>query len=1096
MNLCMNLGSKLKKFKFLFMITFLSIVMIEPSQNLNVKADNNDFSTGVNGSVSGCTSGYCFRGTTGFRVTIVTKDTNERCYYNPDTKTICDQANRGGPNGKKSISLDIWFDTGTLHGLNSSYCYAFKTKRTKQEFVKARNSNERSLTNNIGRCDKDSTYNKRYKLGYLGFPGENSKKYHAAWRKLPDLHNTPTNMRRIKTWLSCKQLPDTNSKKNRGGICRDQNGDMIKRSATPFNKIYNALFYGDPDADIIDVSEIRNRENSYIQFEQLLQIYNYHGSSTYFAATGTVAEASYIFTHKSGRGKWCVTQAGNTNYGAWSCDTSMVHGGYFTGWYSNFDDEVMHETTTMGSLSEISESDFNALKNTNSLSKFYSKDTANVFNFFVKDFDSPCTKDLKNALKSGSKTSFNDVKRRYASETFFSTKIGSKYEIAKWFYDHNTSGDFNCESDLTCGEKAAIIYKGCSSSCSIDGTSYDYKGALAAYTTINTDAKYENSAANKSYIELKKAANSSYVPNSCANPECEQSVVDKLYQKRRNGSLSRAKYDEYINFLYDHTTSSSGGKFEMLKDDVWNTELHLDGPECKAPPNCPPNPLPTFNCGSKIEISDNGYNSNSAIARECWQSGFASTTGSISSSIVSWLGDSCYIYCSEKVSIDMPDDVHNVKAGTVFKWGKNPDDINNNLFATMEVSRSCVVSASGDGSCEGKYASYHATDFKNGPLGTKFRIQFEEPSSPALSKIYDGLGVVYKSSSGGFGRTCLDTYCSNIGMTEMKNYYEVQYKDTLKWYSSKIDGSLTLDTSPSSLNKKFYYEIGYGLPSSFTTPDGDYNASQWHGNGGMTALIKNLGVNGHFNSMLSGPSGVPGGEIQYVCKFEIKNNLFGDDCEYDSSGHLKSGSPDECDPEVDSKVENNPKGIDVVFRTIELIDPTSDATALRNGVKKAFPGRTGSGTRSIGSNWWEALADSSVTDNARRAIIGDILDSSVYTNNAEYHIKLDVGKIQQIRKVNKNTRDSVLHEDPYSKIVEYNGISDSSFNDGQKYLGYYCTSKLDGTGKETYKFCASEFLSALKLKGWLDGDCMNYGGDSRTTQARANALVNLNGCHN
>ena len=184
--------------------------------------------------------------------------------------------------------------------------------------------------------------------------------------------------------------------------------------------------------------------------------------------------------------------------------------------------------------------------------------------------------------------------------------------------------------------------------------------------------------------------------------------------------------------------------------------------------------------------------------------------------------------------------------------------------------------------------------------------------------------------------------------------------------------------------------------------------------------------------------------IYYKCKFDIENELFGTE-----DGH-------DTDPNVP------PKGLDVVFRTVQLINKheyeTGNPESIQKELNKAFPGRAGkigNGRYSkgiVGTNW--LTIDSNEANNTKR--IFDILSNMVYAQQPAYHIVLDTTKINYIRKNNKTYRSIML--DPYT--------------DNQRF-------KFDKTGANIYAYGASDFITDLINKNWLDGVCASGDTDAR-----------------
>ena len=138
---------------------------------------------------------------------------------------------------------------------------------------------------------------------------------------------------------------------------------------------------------------------------------------------------------------------------------------------------------------------------------------------------------------------------------------------------------------------------------------------------------------------------------------------------------------------------------------------------------------------------------------------------------------------------------------------------------------------------------------------------------------------------------------------------------------------------------------------------------------------------------------------------------------------------------------------------------------INNDLNTAFPGRTGKGRytngKKIGSNW--LTIDEDENKNTKR--IFDILSNMVYAQEPAYHIVLDTGKINYIRKKNAALRNASPSKDPYNYSGEFNCVQSSD---------------------SPYGFCSSGFLTELFNKGYLEGDVENEC-LSRSTPERSKA---------
>ena len=317
--------------------------------------------------------------------------------------------------------------------------------------------------------------------------------------------------------------------------------------------------------------------------------------------------------------------------------------------------------------------------------------------------------------------------------------------------------------------------------------------------------------------------------------------------------------------------------------------------------------------------------------------------------------------------------------------------------------------------------------------------------------------------------------CTNImkngGDFVLKAKYDFNYTENSHWYSDKTtaDGK-PVTNKPDNAN---YIDIGYGFPIEFTNRayrydiyDSENNEYLWGEldtiGGYLYASIKNIGTKNssggyHFDNIIKNTSGsdesyvVNGDEysVRYSCNFATSNPLWDAEC-FDKDGNKYPLGSEYC------KDEEKPKGLDVVFRTIQLINKktydTGNKDEIEKELKKAFPGRLGNG-RDIGSNWLTISDDES--ENTKR--IFDILSNMVYAQDKPaYHIELNTSKIKYIRNLNKEVRENKL--DPYTDNSNY---------------------KFDKTKAPDYSYGASDFITNLIENNWIDGVCASGDKDTR-----------------
>lgn len=550
------------------------------------------------------------------------------------------------------------------------------------------------------------------------------------------------------------------------------------------------------------------------------------------------------------------------------------------------------------------------------------------------------------------------------------------------------------------------------------------------------------------------------VKDACSNVLCEDQVETGL----KNNYSSASDLKRIAEKLYDYW-NSRGKNYMLLKENAYSI-LRPDGkPYCgKAEKDCEPNKGTIGNCSANMKFTDSGSDN-------CWESGVAyndtdnkSDYNSYQSSVdVSLSSGSCKVYCYETVDFKLPDSsqTYNTKAGKIFKWGIN-NDIKNPLFGTMNVTRTCkAIDINTNQSCGTKdmKVAYWVTD----RIDTIVNIVYNEPVSNTnkTAELHSKfINYTYNEN------TYTDSEKSQTINNQFKvsANYEFNYNKDLHWYADKSDSSKQKSESEIEGTSFNYVELGYGLPTQFTSPttsytiwnDGKYD---WEkitksSEGYMYATIKQIGTKNndgtyHFDRLIKANTDLEGyfedGTVKYGCDYSVINELFGYEC-------LGTDRDGYCSP------DKSPEGLDVVFRTIDLINTNN---SISDEIKEAFPGQTGNG-RNMGRNW--SLDEKELVE---------LLDSNVYEKNEPlYSIKLNSSTIQKIRNLNRKARGKNI--DPYIGI---NTEIDSTEDNG--YSGY----KGAKDEKNKYSYYASEFLTYLKTESSIDysGSCT----DEVDTQKRA-----------
>lgn len=482
-------------------------------------------------------------------------------------------------------------------------------------------------------------------------------------------------------------------------------------------------------------------------------------------------------------------------------------------------------------------------------------------------------------------------------------------------------------------------------------------------------------------------------------------------------------------------------------------------------------------------------------------------------------------YCWESVKFNFPNSVTNITAGTIFKWSTNGNSYNaeDNLFGTMTVTRKCYLSKDYF-SVKGKtiysnWASMVASGRAGARISPEITINYSEAIPNNLSKKHkrlelkdklnvslskfdmyingkendygtDNNHVTYTDDNENYDvsqyvnnnprtYTCgtLGNDCSEVKYVEMEATYNLTYGDAFKWYSNRSDKDTT--TSKSKITNIEQYEekdgilgpyrfIGYGLPTSFITPtnlagkyDYGYELSTATGNGNLYAEVAHIGTknkNGntyHFDKMvkfaITDDDDNTNDKIVYSCGFDINNRIFGNEDEPCEEG--------KCDM---------PKGLDVVFRTIDLMD-----NSTKEELDRAFPGMSGTG-RTMGANWSEIYDIEDPNEGA--ANIFSVLDSSIYNKEPMYHITLDVALIKEIRTLNDKVKG-----DPYSDKTE---VTTDKAKDGE--AGYYF-----GDLNEYGGGIRSLFLSYLYNNGELETSCIKSNKDNGGNERNSDCFKSL-----
>lgn len=565
------------------------------------------------------------------------------------------------------------------------------------------------------------------------------------------------------------------------------------------------------------------------------------------------------------------------------------------------------------------------------------------------------------------------------------------------------------------------------------------------------------------------------------------------------------KSETYLKKLYDKFSDFNFLNKEFLDE----LGLSLNDAKCEPAPTCPVE-IETASCqtsgDSTFTLSDTNLTDDlkKKVEDQCLKNGIAYNALNIRNNNNEIIKveehqtqtsyDSTYgknAYCWESVTFNFPTtngESYDVISGELLKWGMNTEK-KNALFGTMTVKRICYPTTDGTSiditwakdRINPKISIYYKPAIPEDAQADSKKVKQFTVNGKTLDVQLDKYVV-----SGQDARNLSNYSCGGSckgKKIEMEATYNLNYGTSLKWYASTSQSIsddkeiINYEDNKDKIDNKnaSYSWLGYGLPTTLLTPTnisttmevyGKYN---WNsvsngstsGRGTLHATVENIGTknknngNYHFDKLvkfaINDDNYDNNDKIYYNCPYRVKNDLF----------DTESGDGDDF---------KTPKGIDVVFRTIDLMDNSTDEE-----LDRAFPGMSGTG-RTMGANWNKIYNDGA--DNGARKIL-NILSSSIYGEKRDpmYHITLDVGTIQNIRTYNRNARSINIGGDkfdPYTSMPIYDSTESS---EGKGYLGYIC--KRVGTVDEsTYRYCASNFLTKLRDDGYLTGSCMENTGNT------------------
>lgn len=625
------------------------------------------------------------------------------------------------------------------------------------------------------------------------------------------------------------------------------------------------------------------------------------------------------------------------------------------------------------------------------------------------------------------------------------------------------------------GDTGKPVYDNCIDTSNPTGYMY---GSTPLY-----NVKKECNVLDPDNIDLFNGYANSVSGNVCVKYDCN-TLANKIYSSYFNsnkskyeGEISKLKKQYPGNNMLDTTYWQNASEFPEIFGKV-------NGPKCEnIEIDCDVTQNVVGNCENNgISFTDS---SKKFKGKECYKAGVSYNVGSViqGSKAHELSSSTCNVYCKESVTFNLPGSPSGLKgkavaAGTVLKWGVTSKS--DSKFGEMTVTRTCQATGT---SCKlGNPMNW--TD----KIGTKVSVYFKESNGSVINhELKTNLsevkfnGNLPTSTSSNLSSTSCNSFngCKNImnkgGNFTLSAKFTFNYSNDAHNYSDKSTADGKVLTNVSSDAK--YIDIGYGFPVKFTSRaytydiyDSKHKKYLWGAldtiSGYLYASIKNIGtkVNGgyHFDKIIKETSSkdgsyvVSGNEysVRYSCPFSTSNLLWDAEC-FDKDGNKYPLGSSYC------KDDEKPKGLDVVFRTVQLINKNVSDSEKEAELNKAFPGRSGNGrytsrdrnnNRVIGSNW--LTIENNEADNTKR--IFEILSNMVYAQEPAYHIVLDTTKINYIRRNNVTYRNADF--DPYTSNQRY---------------------KFDKTGANIYAYGASDFITELINTNWLDGVCASGDTDAR-----------------
>ena len=1112
---------KFRKINTILIVLGLLIMFNVKIDNVNAAPVGTTGQPGGEGTGNTCSGGkLCYNTSTGIRITLV-NESGKRCHK--DGSNLCSST------GDASKSIDYWISSNSE--IFSKACYSYNTKRTKSEFI------ENMSTSGIVNCSDTAAYGTIYRIQDLGFPiaptvaddGNNNKEWlrydSTNWKYIypTEVDRNPTNIGNIVNYFQCSQILENDSfvakefgSNNELKNCKNGNGKTIRelKGDTIINNILQ-LAYNDSNLDIKN----NTNETIYLQVEQLIAFRQKPGAFNPLAPTvefrGTVAEVAYMYNYYKdsnvdySKYRFALFGSGsNQRYennsieqitGGSSAVTTNVMNGFYankilaTGMSKVVDSSFEHASDFFGITDEWN---VGAIKD--KLKKYYQDDTANIFSIYLNPaLSGSCESEAKNYFGTTTKPSIDGLKEylhnKYITDLDSYTGPGvsdinvADAKIRGILYDD----ELNYCSNITCGKLLTAIPNNKKNKESLK----KLHDAFKSYDYIDPDFLDEMGIEyNSPLVSCKKAPE---CPVNSSTFHCNTEGSDESSTGNR---LTLKDNDDTQNCL------SQGIAYNGYTE---NNTFHKEAVQSSYDSEYGTPGDPGY-CSEKVTFDFPG--NASATAGKLLKWGKIEDDQEFREFGTMTVHRTCYLSESKKKwdadkKVTITSNWADVKGSgfiTANNYGNIADEKDARINPIIELNYvQAVPEKYRDG--EHQVNNYRVKENLKVYL-SKFVMTDDQNVDNELNDVeYDINGNVIKISDDNINdgnnprTTTLNKDSAEAKGIDMIKYvdmtatYKIVYDNNLYWYSDKSNqfALTTTNDEDAMAQNPSYVALGYGLPTSFLTPSTPidkhygYALNSSESGGKLSVSVSQIGTQNstggkyHFDKMityaLDDDDNDNNDKIVYSCGFDIKNELFG----YECGDHGEN-----CDNTCTNPPCDSPKGIDVVFRTVDLVSSEEDLTM-------AFPGRSGKG-RQRGKNWAE-LDDEEVVD---------ILNNNIYNNTPIYEINLNSSLIQNIRLANKNMR--AKGNDPYSDMT----LAQGNGSEGDGYQGYtYYQSKGDNkfakcmeffsffTDSTKFRECmsspsesesssttgpvASNFIKHLIEKGSLTGRCATQSDNSR-----------------